>query len=123
MGNEVFTLRKELFESYLAETRLQLHFIQVEDPEQFITSVEKCEELQMAINQVPDNLSEDQQNRIRSIIQEILEIRKQIDPLLPVLYKKLKDQYLQVERQQTIIKKGYTNHSLYQPSVFFDKRK
>ena len=123
MGNEVFTLKKELFESFMAETKLQLHYIQAEDPEQFLISVEKCEELQKAINRVPDHLSGDQQNQIRGIIQEILKSRKQIDLLLPVLHKKLKDRYLQVERQQTIIKQGYNNHGLYQPSVFFDKRK
>jgi ABC-type transporter Mla MlaB component len=123
IGN-LYLRKKRLLEQMREETIGQLQALTVEDVQQFLNRVEKCEQIIVAVNHVDSQTVDflpEQQEEIKKIVQEIISIRQQIAPLLTPLYNKLKKLAL-TQKQNEMIKRGYGEGSSYQASIFFDKK-
>jgi flagellar biosynthesis chaperone FliJ len=115
--------KRALFERFREETAKQLDFIRTKDPESFLESVQRCEELRKQIDGISNEQTAAQEEKeIKGIVAEILHIREQISALIPEVREYLLTQ-IKSEQQRNKIQRGYGEMKVKPPSVFFDKRK
>ncbi|RXT04453.1 flagellar protein FliT [Ammoniphilus sp. CFH 90114] len=124
MVGSPFEGKKVCLEAFKEETQKQLTCLQAEDPEGFLESVERCEVILGEIEQFNKKpvILEAEEKKIKSLLAEILELRKEITRLIPPLQEKIRER-LGAERKKMMIQQSYGMDERYQDSVFFDKKK
>jgi predicted thioredoxin/glutaredoxin len=115
--------KRQLFEAFKEETTKQLTLVKGKDPDRFLESVLICGELIKQIEACSGELFLDQDEQIiKQITTEILEIREQISKLIPDLQNELLNK-VKIGQHQAKILKGYREQKIQPPSVFFDRKK
>ncbi|WP_139185004.1 flagellar protein FliT [Aneurinibacillus thermoaerophilus] len=124
MSGNFYSQKKRLLTEMRTETLEQLRAVRAEDVEAFLDHVERCNQIIESINQLDaQNEARDpsEEQELRRLLQEVIEVRQHITPLLVPLRDKLR-QGAVMERRQVIIQKGYNKEEAYLPSIFFDRK-
>jgi protein subunit release factor A len=124
MSNHFYLQKKKLLAEIKIETLEQLRAVQEENAEAFLHRVERCGRIMELVDQLDEqkqDITPSEEQELKMLLQEIMDVRQQITPLLAPLHNRLQ-QNAAMEGRKAIIQKGYNEEATYLPSIFFDRK-